>query len=234
MSENKIKLQINIFGDFSSIQPNMETIRSLTKNLEEFEFLPQYFQENSLTIKNVEGDVVDELRSPDFSSKKRLRLSSIDENYIIEFSSNIISINVRKENDKLEDEISKIASVSMGELRSSRIGIIIIDERDYIPDSVKPSISYYDELDELDEFEIRLNRRKKINVNNVEQLSNVIINISKPFIFKEDQNKLVQYVCDINTIPENEELRFSSDDVISFFKEAKSQGISMFESLNGD
>ena len=231
MSENKIKLQINIFGDFSSIQPNMETIRSLTKNLEEFEFLPQYFQENSLTIKNVEGDVVDELRSPDFSSKKRLRLSSIDENYIIEFSSNIISINVRKENDKLEDEISKIASVSMGELRSSRIGIIIIDERDYIPDSVKPSISYYDELDE---FEIRLNRRKKINVNNVEQLSNVIINISKPFIFKEVQNKLVQYVCDINTIPENEELRFSSDDVISFLKEAKSQGISMFESLNGD
>lgn len=234
MSENKIKLQINIFGDFSSIQPNMETIRSLTKNLEEFEFLPQYFQENSLTIKNVEGDVVDELRSPDFSSKKRLRLSSIDENYIIEFSSNIISINVRKENDKLEDEISKIASVSMGKLRSSRIGIIIIDERDYIPDSVKPSISYYDELDELDEFEIRLNRRKKINVNNVEQLSNVIINISKPFIFKEVQNKLVQYVCDINTIPENEELRFSSDDVISFLKEAKSQGISMFESLNGD
>ncbi|WP_442761546.1 hypothetical protein [Pseudolactococcus chungangensis] len=234
MSENKIKLQINIFGDFSSIQPNMETIRSLTKNLEEFEFLPQYFQENSLTIKNVEGDVVDELRSPDFSSKKRLRLSSIDENYIIEFSSNIISINVRKENDKLEDEISKIASVSMGELRSSRIGIIIIEERDYIPDSVKPSISYYDELDELDEFEIRLNRRKKINVNNVEQLSNVIINISKPFIFKEVQNKLVQYVCDINTIPENEELRFSSDDVISFLKEAKSQGISMFESLNGD
>ena len=234
MSENKIKLQINIFGDFSSIQPNMETIRSLTKNLEEFEFLPQYFQENSLTIKNVEGDVVDELRSPDFSSKKRLRLSSIDENYIIEFSSNIISINVRKENDKLEDEISKIASVSMGELRSSRIGIIIIDERDYIPDSVKPSISYYDELDELDEFEIRLNRRKKINVNNVEQLSNVIINISKPFIFKEVQNKLVQYVCDINTIPENEELRFSSGDVISFLKEAKSQGISMFESLNGD
>lgn len=234
MSENKLKLQINIFGDFSSIQPNMETIRSLTKNLEEFEFLPQYFQENSLTIKNVEGDVVDELRSPDFSSKKRLRLSSIDENYIIEFSSNIISINVRKENDKLEDEISKIASVSMGELRSSRIGIIIIDERDYIPDSVKPSISYYDELDELDEFEIRLNRRKKINVNNVEQLSNVIINISKPFIFKEVQNKLVQYVCDINTIPENEELRFSSGDVISFLKEAKSQGISMFESLNGD
>ena len=234
MSKNKIKLQINIFGDFSSIQPNMGTIRSLTKNLEEFEFLPQYFQENSLTIKNVEGDVVDELRSPDFSSKKRLRLSSIDENYIIEFSSNIISINVRKENDKLEDEISKIASVSMGELRSSRIGIIIIDERDYIPDSVKPSISYYDELDELDEFEIRLNRRKKINVNNVEQLSNVIINISKPFIFKEDQNKLVKYVCDINTIPENQELRFSSNDVISFLKEAKSQGISMFESLNGD
>lgn len=234
MSDNKFKLQINIFGDFSSIQPDMKTISNLTKNLSDFNFLPQYFQENSLTIKNVEGNVVDELPSPDFSSIKRLRLSSIDEKYIIEFSSKIISINVtaRKEINKLEDEISKIISVSLGNLLSSRVGVIIINERNYISKTVKPSISYYDELDE---FDIRLNRRKKININNVEQLSNVIINVSKPFNFNnDDQNKLVQYVCDINTAPENTELRFSSDDVISFVKEAMNQGSSMHEILRGD
>lgn len=238
MNTNIVRYQITIFGEFTSIQPDVETIQRLTNNLKEFNFLPQFFQENNIKIENLDsnGKIMEEVVKPQFSSVKRLRLVSVDDKYSIDFSTETILIQINKINDGLSEElesISKIVSASLGGLLGSRIGLTIFFQTTCVSKKVKPLLEYYGKLDE---FSLNLNRRKKLMINTFNQTTNVILNIDQPFDFdgKMKKTERVNCVVDINTAPEDDKLRFSPENVIAFLSKADEESTIVLSELQGE
>jgi len=207
--------QISIFGDFTSIKPNAETVQSMSDRFIDYGLFPAVFQEESFTFSP----------NPELTKSEttnRLQMVSLEKKINVMFASNRMDINkvstdldIGVTNDDL-NELFDILSKAASGLSSTRIGFnttsLLDNPSASLLQKVKPGLTFYDDPNELT---LRVNKRNDITFSDgSSEKSNVILTMQKTMgqllinnqPLSVDNRLILQF--DINTVPETTVPRF--------------------------
>lgn len=226
-----INYQLNIFGNFENLNPSSDLVTSLLNNLKEYNFLPTLF--NEITSN---GQLIN-----------RLALKTLDNNCIVEFKINIITINFNKVNDKNEHTelstiINKYINIFIGineytSLNAHRLSLVT--KYIYEFDGIENIVKYYNLLfkenqflaeKEIAEWNYRVVTNETIELKETEKL-NVISAINKVELFKlEDlitnspnqvSKNALEFNFDINTHHSKLNDRFHINEILDFYQKSQ-------------
>lgn len=231
--------QLSAFGDITSIKPTPEIIKSMMERLSEYSLLPSVVQEMNVTI------------PPSLESSKppvnRLQMISGDRGLTVMFASNRIDISkVATDFDKGVapselDELYKILKIVTEGLAFTRIGFnttsILNNPSESLWKKIKPELTCYSNPIE---YMLRVNERSSVDLSEGSaEMSNAILTVQKTVgqllinnqPVSVNDGLIVQY--DINTIQENMEPRFFSDQVEKYIVSAeKFRQLSLIELIS--
>lgn len=212
-----IVCQISMFGDFTSIKPDPETVQSMLTKFSDYGLLPSIFQEGNFTLSP----------NPQLSKTKttnRLQMVSLEKKINVMFASNRIDVN-RTSTDLnsgvTNDDINELLDIlgkAVSGLSATRIGFnttsLLDNPSASLLQKIQPSLDFYSDPNEL---VLRANKRKDITFGEgSSEKSNVILTAQKTMgnlLINNQQipveNGLILQF-DINTIPENTDPRFFS------------------------
>ena len=231
--------QMSAFGDITSIRPDADTVQSMITRFSAYGLIPTVFQENNLTL------------SPDPSLQKsetltRLQMVALEKRINVMFASNRIDINRASTglrsgvSDEDVNELLDILSAAAMGLSFTRIGLnttsLLENPTAEMLGKIQPTLTLFDNPDEL---MLRVNQRRNIDFgDNLRENSNVVLILQKTMgqLLINDQpipidNSLVVQF-DINTIPENPELRFFSEQTKAYMVSAEQLRQSLLSDLD--
>lgn len=219
-----VNYQLSIFGKYN-VQPNPETITSLmTKiNIGEQVFMPN-------VINSQQIDVI----SNRITSISNLGFITQNQQYTIAILNERIDINYNKidETDLSMNDFytfaTKILSVIIDhiDVKSNRLAINIqevcevtnlIEQRKKGKNYLKCADYYNDK--EFVEWSMRTNSQVEIEIKEKQEGLNVITEISTVNV-PTGQKALIVYHIDINTLPQNGDMRFNKDSLATFVNES--------------
>ena len=219
--------QISVFGDFTSIKPDAETVQAMITKFSDYGLIPTVFQEQNITLSpNTEPTIAETMN--------RLQMVSLEKNINVMFASNRLVVNKATTDsttgltgddlNRLLDILGKAASG----LSFTRIGFnttSLMDPTDSIMKKIQPELSYYNDPNEL---QLRVNKREFISIgeNSIEK-SNIILTVQKTMgqllinnqPISVDNGLILQF--DINTAPENSEPRLFSEQIKAYTASAE-------------
>ena len=223
-----IIFQISVFGDFTSIIPDADTIQAMIARFSNYGLLPNIFQEQDVTFSpNLELTKADTMN--------RLQMVSFEENINVIFARNRLDINristdltISLTNDDLYMLLDILNKAASG-LSFSRIGFnttsLLDNPADSIMQKIQPRISSYTNPSEL---QIMVNKREDVSIGeSLNEKSNIILNVQKTMgqllimnkPLSVDKALILQF--DINTAPENSEPRFFSEQTKTYVVSAE-------------
>ncbi len=196
---NISKFQLSFFGAYTHIKPTSDILIKLTESYKKFDFIPS-------TNELLEFDS----NTGKFNRTKRIRMITQNSTWEIPFNPNRIDIVcLNPEEKKLEEivafslEIAKILLDILG-IKVGRMAFNAYFKIDYLPED-ETSIIFKDFLKVLPTFngvELRswgtkYNSYTSFDYNNEKEIINNIFNID--YLKKNDENKVINIVLDINT-----------------------------------
>jgi hypothetical protein len=215
---NDIIYQISVFGDFTSIQPSPDIIKSMINKLSKYEMLPAVFQEGSIMLSF----------NPELSKTEttnRLQMVSPTKSINIMFASNRIDINRTPIDISVGvsyadlTELFDILTIAVSGLSFTRIGYnttsLLNNPPVPISKKLQPRLTHYDVLDELT---LSVNKRTDITFGDHScEKSNIILIAQKTMgqllinnqPIAVDNGLIIQF--DINTTPDVTEPRFFAE-----------------------
>ena len=220
--------QISVFGDFTSIKPNTETVDAMITRFRDYGLLPAVFQEGSFTFPSNTG-------VPKAETTNRLQMVSFEKNINVMFASNRLDINrastdltIGVTNDNLNELLDILNKAASG-LSFTRIGFnttsLLNNPSTSLLQKIQPRLTLYNDPNEL---MLRVNKRNDIAVgDNSNEQSNVILTAQKTMgqllinnqPISVDNGLILQF--DINTIAENSEPRFFSEQTNKYIVSAE-------------
>ncbi|MEG9198753.1 hypothetical protein [Lactococcus lactis] len=236
-----VSYQLSVFGNFKTISPDQKTINAMMTSLKEYDMVPSVYQEGEVSFSPANPD---KLHSTTVD-----RLSMISANNDVKISFGVERIDVTHEAKSLDDpllqiELPRLLDILKKSIKNLSFYRIAINTNTFFdkPDSdtiiqhSKSKIKYYDNFDE---FFLRVNKRDKFNINNVEEETNLILTSQKaPEVialnskqFTLDNGWLIHF--DINTVPENMTDRFGIEEVSTFISQASDMKEEIISNLIG-
>ena len=218
-----LNFQASFFGNFDSIKYDTETIKK---------FLSSF---SSYTPKPIPFTSID-IRTNRLVNDNRLQLVSRDNSFFITFLPERIDLTFAwREGSSEKNEPEELKNIIIQNINLLKDLLIDVSSNrlaascnllfDYDKEKINNIIlqysnryDFFEKKETMLEWQIRYNYRMKLLFNGKEEESNHIIDISIPQI-KDLQNSLF-FLIDINTNPENIDLRFSLDDLNSYIEEA--------------
>lgn len=214
-----LNYQFSIFGSYS-IQPTAEIIPELMSEINEE--LPESFIPTIIDIPNVD------LKNQSVNIITNLKLITSDRRFSIVLLNDRIDINYNKVSDLEQDENEFFHMAEQAlrlimdrfNLSSNRLAINIrkaimplspIDLNSFGKEFLKCGQYYNDKL--FNEWSTRVNSQTNVSLQDKCEEINVITNLSNASDYS--QNAVVCHI-DINTLPQNMDMRFKKDILTSF------------------
>lgn len=240
-----LNFQISFFGSFSYLKPDQEVIAKLMEALKEENMLP-----TTTTVSTIDT------ANKNIITEDRLRMVSLDKKWSINFLKDRIDINYNYDGgneifNSLSDVFlkSKVILNSIlnhfNELQGNRLALnskillneLSSDERnDFINKFSKHINSFIDAP--LEEWYTRYNYRKGRTIfsNKVETCNNIIElgDIDCYDIKTEQISKRLFIGFDVNTLPENDKMRFQYNNLKDFIDNLEEDFVEMFNEIDGD
>lgn len=245
MEVSNLKFQISLFGNYDEISPSISTIKTFVELFEDKGLIPNQYQELSINIGK------EPIHNPT-GTVSRLKLTSSDKSLNINFNSdridfilNNINVGVFEMLDsdafiaEIQEIIGRIGSVF--NKTHKRIGFVssfLINQIDLVEvqNRILSNIPFFD-----DKQKANWTCRNSIKVNiesDSTELCNAIVDVNKieANLFMNNKNSIFKGVLlniDINTISENSEYRFTTENISRYLNEMLTlQNIIYIEYLN--
>ncbi|MCL2343315.1 MAG: hypothetical protein FWC62_05400 [Firmicutes bacterium] len=219
--------QITVFGDFTSIQPNDETIQRMITKFKDYGLLPSVFQEGIVTLS------LDNLAPP--KAIDRLQMVSLSKMISVLFARNQIDISkaaidpeVGVLNTHLRELLDILGKATEG-FSFTRVGFnttsLLDHPNAFLSKKIQPSLAFYDNPNEL---MLRVNKRDNITFcDDLSERSNIILTVQKTkgqLLINNnriviDNGLVLQF--DINTIPEITEPRLFAEQTKAYVLSAE-------------
>ena len=211
-----IVYQISVFGDFTSIKPSDETVKSMIAKLSDHGLLPSVFQEQSFTIS------ADPAMTTTPEIANRLQMMSIEKNINVMFARNRIDLSKSVTDSNIgTDDLNVLLDVldkATSGLPFTRLAFnttsLLDAPKDFLLQKMQPRLTFFNEPTEL---MLRVNKQTPIAINeDLNENSNVILLAQKTMgqllinnsPISVDDGLILQF--DINTLPEISDPRFFS------------------------
>lgn len=215
-----LNYQASIFGNFSDIKFDQE-------NLSKIQPIFSDYIVNAVPITAID------VRTNRLISDNRIQLISNDKQYYITFlperidftynliKDNVINIDldIVKNNikEKVNKTLSEFSKLKINRLANSCNFLSRIYSKEEVIQEINkyssPS-SFYSTIENLCEWQIRLNNRDRKLINENLEDNNNIVNLS--LSVESDTKYRIVGTMDINTNPRNEDLRFKIDDLLIY------------------
>lgn len=215
-----LNYQASIFGNFSDIKFDQE-------NLSKIQPIFSDYIVNAVPITAID------IRTNRLISDNRIQLISNDKQYYITFlperidftynliKDNVINIDldIVKNNikEKVNKTLSEFCKLKINRLANSCNFLSRIYSKEEVIQEINkyssPS-SFYSTIENLCEWQIRLNNRDRKLINENLEDNNNIVNLS--LSVESDTKYRIVGTMDINTNPRNEDLRFKIDDLLIY------------------
>lgn len=224
--------KVSAFGEFSDIQPDSKNMMFLLGELSDYNFIPTLTNEVNF-VASLDGS-----SAPRQNMVQRIAFVSQDNSEQVLIGTNRIDYTISSDKlgvfsaDEIEnynEKIFHVFNVVFGKFnkKASRLALntqsFLVELNDEeianIEKSFPNPIALYQKS--LDEWNAHYMVREKIKIDNIEKI-NVITNISKVFITREDDVKMPAFSVqlDINSLGENIIQRFTVKSMEVFISEA--------------
>ena len=221
-----LNYQLSIFGKYN-ILPNPETITDLMAKINQSNqivFLPNLISSQQIEIPTNKITMIPNLGF--ITQNRQYSITILNERIDINYNRiDGTEIGIGDFYIFAENILSKIITYS--DLISNRLAMNI----QYVCDALDAcmimhtgkkllkNVAYYDDKD-LSEWSMRTNSQVDIKIEDLQEKLNVITNISSGQEISTDKPVILFHI-DINTLPQNQAMRFSSDSLRYFVKESQ-------------
>ncbi len=231
MIDMKMKYQATIFGNFNDIEPTPDNTKTLIDLFQDRALLPSVIHEFKATT-----------QTPMPTRRARIRCANASGEWAIEFLSNIIKIekhatethgsNLGDLNAFCSDASYLFKQItSEFKKRANRIALVTYFVLEEMTEEVLSRT--YLKLFKTPEFYIqnppfewdwRTASRNPIKLDGLDETLNVIVTMNRSYGEFQAKGEVtpfdgIQLSFDINTVPDNQELRFSADNIASFYNQ---------------
>ena len=231
MIDMKMKYQATIFGNFNDIEPTPDNSKKLIDLFKDKALIPGVIDEFRATA-----------QTPIPTRHARIRCASANWEWVIEFLSNRIQIVKRAieahganlgDLDAFCSDASYLFKqiTSQFKKKANRIALVTQFILQEMTDKALSQI--YLKLFKAPEFYIenppfewdwRTASRNPIRLEELDETLNIIVTMNRSYGEFQAKGEVtpfdgIQFSLDINTVPDNQELRFSADNIASFYNQ---------------
>ena len=225
-----LNFQASLFGNFVDIKPDAKTILKLLTKLQDEDFIPGSFEVNKVDIQT--GKLTTESRLQIISTDKSKSIVFLEERIDFNYNYNenaSVYKSIEKLCDLVKPFITKVFS-EFSDMRGNRLALncrILMDEMTdeefdvFYKRFTIPLKIYSNEA--LEEWSIRYNHYESMPVlgDDIKEKCNRIISMERNVVNSVISPKRVIAILDVNTLPENKELRFNHNNLLPFMDAAK-------------
>lgn len=231
--------QASFFGEFSSLKSDEENIQRFLKTLEGFMFMPVPMTSIDIRTNKLIVDNRMQFISPD----KKYSITILPER--IDFTYNLNnSDSIEEDFFKIQKEILNYISLLnsiLSDKRGNRLANSTVfslrefSNRQELNEFIKKFSNknrFYEDRDDIIEWQVRYNSKQEIIFNNKVENSNCIINLTIPN--NPPMNNTVLMTLDINTEPRLNTSRFILTDLLGYIQKATSMFIELVKKAENE
>lgn len=229
--------RISVFGDFMDISPTSDNMMFLIEAFKEYNLVPSLFQEvksedaamppvllqRIALVPNQENNISEESITI-LSNRINYNCNIIVDIQLTDQYKKIINEKAYKAFNIIFKKFNKKATRLALNTESLIVGLSDAEAVDFMSLYTNPISLYNSQA--MTEWGIHLTAQKRDYINNQEEVFNIITNIGKADLFKQEKENVKQdkgfiVNIDINTIAENTSQRFMSEDIPGFIDVTK-------------